>query len=48
MPNGINTSTRTPTDFYKSQLKFIEKKEDNLNQIHKNIIEDENKKKMLV
>ena len=45
MPNGINTSTRTPTDFYKSQLKFIEKKEDNLNQIHKNIIEDENKKK---
>lgn len=26
MPNGINTSTRTPTDFYKSQLKFIEKK----------------------
>ena len=45
MPNGINTSTRTPTDFYKSQLKFIEKKEDNLNQIYKNIIEDENKKK---
>ena len=45
MPNGINTSTRTPTDFYKSQLKFIEKKEDNRNQIYKNIIEDENKNK---
>ena len=45
MPNGINTSTRTPTDFYKSQLKFIEKKEDNLNQMYKNIIEDENKNK---
>ena len=45
MPNGINTSTRTPTDFYKSQLKFIEKKEDNLNQIYKNIMEDENKNK---
>ena len=45
MPNGINTSTRTPTDFYKSQLKFIEKKEDNLNQIYKNIMEDENRNK---
>ena len=45
MPNGINTSTRTPTDFYKSQLKFIEKKEDNLNQMQKNIMEDENRNK---
>lgn len=45
MPNGINTSTRTPTDFYKSQLKFIEKKENNLNQIYKNIMEDENRNK---
>ena len=45
MPNGINTSSRTPTDFYKSQLKFIEKKEDNLNQMYKNIMEDENRNK---
>ena len=43
MPNGINTSSRTPDDFYNSQLKFIEKKEDNINQIHKNIMDNENK-----
>ena len=43
MPNGINISTRTPNDFYNSQLKFIEKKEDNLNQIYKSIIDNENK-----
>ena len=43
MPNGINTSSRTPDDFYNSQMKFIEKKEDNINQIYKNIIDNENK-----
>ena len=43
MPNGINTSSRTPDDFYNSQLKFIEKKEDNINQIYKNIMDNENK-----
>ena len=43
MPNGINSSSRTPEDFYNSQLKFIEKKEDNINQISKNILDKENK-----
>ena len=41
MPNGIITSSRTPEDFYNSQLKFIERKEDNINQIYKNIIDKE-------
>ena len=44
MPNGIISSSRTPDDFYDSQLKFIEKKEDNINQIYKDIIDKENKK----
>jgi len=26
MPNGINTSTQTPADFYKSLLKFMKRK----------------------
>ena len=43
MPNGIFTSSRTPADFYNSQLEFIEKKEDKINQIYKNIIDNENK-----
>ena len=43
MPNGINTSTRTPEDFYNSQIEFVEKKEDKINQIYKNIIDNENK-----
>ena len=43
MPNGIITSTRTPADFYNSQLEFIEKKEDKINQIYRNILDDENK-----
>ena len=45
MPNGINTSSRTPEDFYDSQLKFIEKKKDNINQLQKNITDNENKNK---
>ena len=44
MPNGINSSSRSPSDFYNSQLKFIEKKEDNINQIYQNIRDDENRK----
>ena len=43
MPNGINTSSRTPEDFYNSQLKFIERKEGNINKIYKNIIDNEKK-----
>ena len=43
MPNGINTSSRTPEDFYNAQLKFIERKEGNINQIYKNIIDNEKK-----
>ena len=43
MPNGIISSTRTLDDFYNSQLKFIERKENNINQISKNIIDNENK-----
>ena len=43
MPNGVNASSRSPQDFYKSQIKFIEKKEDNINQIYKNLIDNEKK-----
>ena len=43
MPNGIITASRTPEDFYNSQLKFIERKENNIDQIYKNILENENK-----
>ena len=43
MPNGIIASSRTPQDFYDSQLKFIERKEGNIKQIYKNIIDNEKK-----
>ena len=43
LPNGINSSSRSPDAFYNSQLKFIEKKEDNINQIYKKIRDNEKK-----
>jgi len=48
MPNGIINSTRTPADFYNSQLQFIEKKEDKINQIYQNILDKENKNMNLI
>ena len=45
MPNGISTSSRTPNDFYVSQLKFLEKKEDYINEAQKSKLEKEKKNK---
>lgn len=48
MPNGISTSSRTPQDFYLSQIKFLAKKEESINNIHKKLKENEKENKRIV
>jgi len=43
MPNGINTSSRTPNDFYLSQMKFKAKKEDYIKEKNRILLEEEKK-----
>ena len=45
MPNGIINTSRTPNDFYISQIQFLAKKEDYINGLHKSQLEEENKNK---
>ena len=40
-PNGIYTTSRTPVDFYNEQLKFVEKKDDKIKKLTKDILENE-------
>ena len=48
MPNGINTSSRTPNDFYVSQIEFLAKKEDYINGLHKSLLDEEDKNKKVI
>ena len=50
MPNVKKkvSTTRTPKDFYVSQIQFLAKKEDNINGLTKSLLEKENKNKNVV
>ena len=44
MPNGISTSTRTPNDFYVSQIKFLENRNVRINEAKRTKLENEKNK----